>query len=176
MIEQREASCVCVILDFAVLSFVFSTCRCTGHRIRKLPQFCTGRGEAIWLLSTPSFPSWKNAVTQFSIFGVGCLFQWNLNQILVEDVAMSTFQELSPPVLFSGEGTCKGHFWVQKMHLPRRSLAQSNGRVAVWTVFSMCFLDSLGTDGRFSQKPQLEPNFWPCVLCEVPTAFHLFLA
>lgn len=87
---------------------------------------------------------------------------------------MSALHELSPHVLFSGEGIWKGHFWVQKMRLPRGSFKVMESDY-VNCVLSMYLLDSLGTEGGFLQKPQVEPNFWPCILCEVPPAFYLFL-
>lgn len=50
---------------------------------------------------------------------------------LLKDVDMSTFHESSPPIIFSGEGICRGCFWVQKIHLPRGSLAQGSRRVTM---------------------------------------------
>lgn len=102
--------------------------------------------------------------------------QWNLSQILVENVGMSTFCELSPPVLFSGEGIGKGHFWVQKMHLPRGSLAQGNVRVTLWTVSSLCiFWIPLGLMEDFHRNLNLSLTSGPvsCVRC--PQLFIYFL-
>lgn len=179
-ITERGILCVCVILELCstllVLKLVSSTCRSQWTGSESFHSSVHGEEKLFdYQILFPFFPE-KCSHCSYPVlnFGVGCLFpkvQWNLRQILV-DVGMSTSHELSPPVLFSGEGICKGQFWVQKMHLPRGSLAQGDGRVTVNCVLSIFFLDSLGTGGVFSQKPQIEPSFWSCVLCEVPTAFH----
>lgn len=136
-------------------------------RIRKLPQFCAWRGEAIWLLNTLPFLCCSYPVLNF---WSGLPLSKGAMKPKSDSCRRCEYEHISWVVTTCSKEkeSARDIFWVQKMRLPSRSLAQGNGRVTVWTVSSPCiFWIPLALMEGFHRNLNLSPAFGPvpCVRC-----------